>query len=421
MEIKQRLINRSKKSKIGVLAFLLLGTLYLDSTMFSFQLHIGRFRPNIVIIICIGIWLLLKFLYRKKNDIKVNIIPLFFVSYIGINIISLLFTNLSPLRFSYGIKILFLLLCWLIVFFFLNDRCSNKDRALKLLKYFFIFGFLQALIGVFQMLGSFVRPTGTISLGDADYFGIAMMGYLLALLVLKTLKVKVLGNRLDYILLILLIINLFFTFVRSGWIGFLGGLVFFLFLIKTSVFGKLAFKGNKLLTLIGVIFMIVFLSFILSPSLQEYAVGRIISSAEDGNSIKNNIRFVMMEESWRNALNSPIIGNGPAAFAIQGLNLNIPYRTDFAFDPSIITTLMNDTGIVGTLIFLLFLWSLFSDVVRTFKNNPDNVLAKYALAFLISVFGLLIAYIPTTALWIPYSWVFFSLPAALSASVKSTQ
>ena len=407
-------------SSVSIGSFILLSTIYLDSTMFSFATPLGRFRPNIVIIIGITLWSLINYLLTKKRKFTISRVEILLIAYIGVNIISLFFVGFDSLRISYGIRIIFLLVCWLSVFFYLTRKCSIELRALKLLKFFFLMGFLQTLIGTWQMLGTFVRPTGTISLGDADFFGIAIMGNLLVFVVLKVLKVQVLGKYLDYIFISLLTANLFFSFVRSGWFGFLAGLFFFGLLIVLGKIGKISLLGRKILSITLGIAFVVFILFTISPTLQDYAISRIFSSESDGNSIQNNIRLIMMAESWKNALNSPIIGNGPAAFAVQGLSLDIPLNADFAFDPSIITTLMNDTGIIGTAVFISFLWVLISETLSIYSKNPNNILAKYALAFVVAVFGLIIAYIPSTGLWLPYSWMFFGFAGALTAAVKSS-
>jgi branched-subunit amino acid transport protein AzlD len=79
---------------------------------------------------------------------------------------------------------------------------------------------------------------------------------------------------------------------------------------------------------------------------------------------------------------------------------------------------MNDTGALGVCAFFLFLWAFFSDVFSTFRYNPNNILAKYAVAFSIGVFGLLVSYTFDNGLWLPFSWVFFGLTTALSCAAR---
>ena len=61
-------------------------------------------------------------------------------------------------------------------------------------------------------------------------------------------------------------------------------------------------------------------------------------------------------------------------------------------------------------------WISIEFVLKIYKRNKDNILMQYSLAFLIAMFGLLVAYVPSSALWIPYSWVFFALPTGLALS-----
>jgi O-antigen ligase len=141
-----------------------------------------------------------------------------------------------------------------------------------------------------------------------------------------------------------------------------------------------------------------------------------------GSSIQGNIRLLMMAVSFENAMKNPIIGNGPAAFTTQGMEMDhnkVLHAGDFAFDPSIVTTIFNDTGLIGVFLFLFFIIKFFSYIFKTFRENEDDILAKHALSFSIAIAGLLVAYIPSTALWIPFSWVYFSIPIALAISINN--
>jgi len=152
-----------------------------------------------------------------------------------------------------------------------------------------------------------------------------------------------------------------------------------------------------------------------SVNLQDFAASRINLNDDSMAGIRNNLRLVMMFESWENAKRSLIIGNGPSAFSLQGLLLEIPHRGENAFDPSIITTLLNDTGIIGLITFSIFIFKICSLSFKSFRYDSGNILSKYSIAFTCAMTGLIISYIPTTALWIPYSWVFFSLPSATAS------
>lgn len=400
-----------------LLIFIFIALLFLDSTDFSIITPLGRIRPNIIFILFLGILNIIKFINSKVNKFLFTKSSLLLILYIFINIISFICIGLDSNRLNYGFRILLLLFYWLIVFLFIENIFKNKLHIFYFIKILFIFGFIQGLLGIFQWLVLGIRPTGTISDGsDADYFGILIMWFLIVLIVFRILKVNIISNKFDILLIFIFSFNVYFSFVRSAWIGLIGGFFFISYLSTFKIFGSHHNVQRKLFIYFLFILTIILILFFISPNVQAFAISRISNDTGDQNSIQGNIRLVMMAGSWANALSSPIIGNGPAAFAIQGMQLDIPWAGDFAFDPSIVTTLMNDTGIIGTLSFLLFVIYIIRKPIKTFKKNPENILLKYAIAFSVGVLSLCIAYIPSTALWIPYSWVFFSLPTAITYS-----
>jgi len=398
-------------SQVGT--FFLFATLYLESLPFSFETVIGRVRPNTVVISILSYLILLSYLIgRAKAKIPKPI--LFLAIYITVNIISLLKSE----NLAMSLRIIWLLINWFLVSIYLVNYCSSEKVAIKMVKWFLFFGIIQALLGIGQIVGEFERPTATMGSGDSDYFGLVIMGNLLILSTLQILKVRVFGKRLDFFIVILFIINLYFSFVRSAWLGYISGFIFIILFALFYRFRRYSVPKKNLLRAVCVAALIFYAAFSLTSDLQEYFQTRLSLTATGNYSIKENIRFKMMAHSWNNAMASPIIGNGPAAFTTQGTALNIKYGRGIAFDPSIATTLMNDTGILGALTFILFLLVFFSDVFRTFKYNPQSILAKYAVAFSIGVFGLLISYVFTNGLWLPFSWVFFGLTTALAAAAR---
>jgi len=394
-------------------------TLFLESDHFIVSSALGRLRPNLIIILIIGLYSAISTIFsNKKTTLNINKIGFYLILYVLVNVISLFFSNFeNPLRIIYGIKVLILLFCWLIVYFYINKQFSSFNKGMNFLKYLFWVGLIQVLIGTFQILGDFIRPTGTISTGDADFYGILISAYFSSLLILKILKVQVLGRRLDYIFLFLLLINLYYSFVRSAWIGTIAALLFFSIIVYfISLFtNRSNISISRIIVIFGLMFAFIFGIYSSSVNLQDFAASRINLNDDSMAGIRNNLRLVMMFESWENAKRSLIIGNGPSAFSLQGLLLEIPHRGENAFDPSIITTLLNDTGIIGLITFSIFIFKICSLSFKSFRYDSGNILSKYSIAFTCAMTGLIISYIPTTALWIPYSWVFFSLPSATAS------
>ena len=74
------------------------------------------------------------------------------------------------------------------VIFPFNYFKSSKNPFF-FVKVLYFFGFIQGIIGLVQFFLSGLRPTGTISDGDADYFGILMMYNVIVIVVLNFLNV----------------------------------------------------------------------------------------------------------------------------------------------------------------------------------------------------------------------------------------
>lgn len=383
--------------------FLLMATLFLESTDFSFESPIGRLRPDLLVIMLLAGGMMVDYIIESRR-FRLDLTGWMLAAYIGTNVLS--FTRSADPHMS--LRIIGLLGAWLIVHVAILTHCTTERRAAEMFRWFVGFMGVQAVIGILQMVGTFVRPTGTIGSGDSDYFALVMMIALLLMNVLQVLKVELFGPRADRLLTIGFALNTLLSFVRSAWIGYLGGILALCVLVMSGRFGKVSSRlKNLAVTAVGVT-VIVFTAFGLSPSLREFFWLRLSLNDNSSLSIKSNTRLVLMAASWNGAMQSPIIGNGPGAFSTQGQLLDIDFSRNVAFDPSIATTLMNDTGIVGTLVFAAFAAALFFSGVRAFKTGEGTIWGPLSLAHALASLALLMSYVMTNGLWLPFSWVFFS-------------
>lgn len=399
------IIIASTKPGIGLLFFL--GSLYLESALFSIETPMGRLRPNLLMVVVVAIAMTLNRLFMRRPVV----IPRPIV-YLGIYVAANAVLLFKSQDITMSVRIVGLLVAWVLVNLYLVDHCSAEKVAVKLVKAFLLFGLVQALIGAGQILGEFERPTGLVGDGDSDYFALAMMGNLLILNTLSLLRVRVFGKIPDYAVSSLFAVNVLLSFVRSSWIGYFTGLFALGFFIVSLKSVRFSMRGRNLLVTIGLAATACIAGWWALPDLRDYFWERISLSETGVNSIMENSRLVMMEESWNNALDSPLLGHGPGAFVTQGSILNIDYTRGIPFDPSIATTLMNDTGMVGTALFIFYLVAFFRHVIASFKTNPESIPAKYAIAFSVAVIGLLFCYVATNGLWLPFSWVFFGIATA---------
>jgi O-antigen ligase len=129
-----------------------------------------------------------------------------------------------------------------------------------------------------------------------------------------------------------------------------------------------------------------------------------------------------MRQSLNIFLEHPVIGNGPGSFSLKGIwgNAENYYNglvsegklsLDSRYDPGIITTVLADTGIIGAVFFLLFLFTFFKyniDVVQKIDGYYQGV----SMGLLIGIIGLFSSYILSTGLWMPFIWVFLGFNIA---------
>jgi len=76
------------------------------------------------------------------------------------------------------------------------------------------------------------------------------------------------------------------------------------------------------------------------------------------------------------------------------------------YNPSIITTVLEDTGVIGTIFFILFFTALTRYNWRYCRVNTYNHYQKLGNAFFAGIIGLFVSYIFTHGFWIPFTWVF---------------
>jgi len=404
------------KQKFGLL--LLLTVVYLESLPFSFETPIGRIRPNLVMVAVITIGMILDIMIRR-TPIRVPKPVVFLAAYVAVNIFCL-FKSESP---AMSIRVVCLLTGFLAVCIYMANCFSTEQSSLKIVRFFFFLGVVQALIGLLEITGAtFERPAATMGSGDSDYFALVMMGNLLVFNSLQMLGVRVFGRILDLLISGLFAVNVYYSFVRSSWIGYMLGLCFMVGLVFLGNLGRSTGSRKRGVIVVGITCVFFFGAYLAIPQIQSAVLDRVSFSETGTASIQENIRIEMMRESWGNALSSPIFGNGPGAFTSQGHSLEIDYGRGVAFDPSIATTIMNDTGLLGTIAFLIFLWEYYRYIFRAIKLKPNSIMAKYAVSFSVAVFGLLAGYLMTNGLWLPFSWVFFGFPLGFSVvSLKQKQ
>jgi hypothetical protein len=408
--------------------------LFLEAYVFSFYFASARIRV-VQIIEVIAIFSLSVRVLMKKSKLRKTPIDLPLWGYIFVNFIAIV----NAPSFERSLKIFILLVSLVLLYYIIVNFIDNKelfDKAFNLLLYVglaeIIYGLYQVFAGMSNYyLGTtlFVghlglihsdfirspwgRPYGTFV--APDWYGAISMFFALLFFSLYFSRLTI--RRRFYIFgMVISILGMFFSFVRASWFGFLVGIIILLIFKSRVKLSRLSIVNiTKFLIFLFVIFLILI---ILSPTLVNVLGARITLSGSAGLGTTNS-RFAQMRHSLKLFLIHPILGNGPGCFSTLGIwgwaeeyyNQAVEeglLSLEDRYDPSIITTALADTGIVGMIFFILIIFSFFRYNFLTIPKVGEYY-QVVSSSFLAGISGLFFSYIFTQGFWIPFTWVFLGL------------
>lgn len=410
-------------------------TLFLEAHVFSFFLEDVRIRISqlleLIAIFCIFLAASIRKTYLRKTPLD---FPLW--SYILVNFISL--SNAVWIRRS--IKIALLLFSLSLLYYVVVNLINSPkvfDRAFNFLLYIgvaeIIYGLYQVLAGMLNWLFNLNLPIGHLGMVhtrfigskwgrpygtfvEPDWYGIICMFYALIFL---TLYYSTLKERKFYFSgMVISLLGLFFSFVRSAWLGFIGGAIFLLIHKKKCKLLKLSLSLYIKNTLI-LLFLLSIATLLFSP-LRVILKERFFSNYSGSRISLENVRAKQMIMSFKAFLKHPMLGNGPgsACFdylaeeygedtALEMINNGEVDQRSCGFNPGIITTVLEDTGLIGLILFLIFIRSIISYNFKMIPFLSDDYSLK-TLALLGGLVGLFVSYLFTQGFWLPFSWVFLA-------------
>ncbi|TAK54974.1 MAG: O-antigen ligase family protein [Bacteroidetes bacterium] len=274
------IVERFDKIIFGLLMMFLL------CSSFSIALtQIGYFGALIL-------WII-KMLYARKNEFPQTELDYFFFAFIIAETIAATFSYNKPVAFLYlQRRVLLLPIIYTIV---------GNVKSVKDLQYLFIALMVSALgVSLWQTkdlllhLGEFLHFQRR--LGEFQIYmtagGIMMIAGLLLLPILLHPETPKKIRWWTGLALIPILTNLFFTFTRSSWLGFVAGVI---------VIGFVRTKKLLLILLAALVIIIV----VSPPEVQ----GRIFSIV-DPNHYANQTRINMWHVGWKMFLDNPLIGIG---------------------------------------------------------------------------------------------------------------
>ena len=271
-------------------------------------------------------------------------------------------------------------------------------------------GFLQVIFGVLTFeniinLESYVqhldlvpygRPFG--SLVEPDFFG-AIATFFTFIFIGEYLTTR---KDIYYFIGLLFVFLLFYSGVRASILGFLFSLILVIFLVKDRI------KVSRIDSIIS-IYATILLVPIFYSTIQRFAYLFRLDFWSEGFM---NPRLLQMGVSFSQFLENPIFGNGLNAYRFLGDSYTeaieswMPDWVISGYDPSILTSLLNDTGLIGFGLFGIFIFYYFSHllIVKNFRN----------IFIFGAIFSLFISYIFTNGLPFTFTWILLAMTELIS-------
>jgi len=295
-----------------------------------------------------------------------------------------------------------------LVFFYLMfvilpvNVIKDKAQFRVVLKTFLAVGLVVAFIGFLSVIfasgpGWFKYRAMPFAFGDFNPLGgnhnaiaeiLAAVIPLTFLLFLLSEKIK---NRGWYILAILfMVIILFLTLSRSGWLALIVELVILYFIRYRHKFNIYAAAS----------FVMVFLLVLL---LAYFTVWQYV----DWTRTSNANRLLLSSISWNNFLDRPFIGHGLNSFQ-RLVGSTFVYEVEFG-DPleshGFVQKILTESGLLGLLSFFSLLGYLAYTYIKSYMN-ARHLSAKWIIACLIMMFGGMVVFeLFSTSYFLAVMWL----------------
>ena len=242
------------------------------------------------------------------------------------------------------------------------------------------------------------RPFG--SLVEPDFFG-AIATFFTFIFIGEYLTTR---KNLFYFIGLLFALLLLYSGVRASILGFLASLILVLSILRDRV------RISRIDGIIGIYASILLIPIFYS-TIQRFAYFFRLDFWSEGFM---NPRVLQMGVSSSQFLENPIFGNGLNAYRFLGESYEdaieswMPDWVISGYDPSIITSLLNDTGIIGFTIFVMFLFYYFRNLL--FIKNFRNVFMFGGIS------SLFISYIFTNGLPFTFTWILLAMTELVTNS-----
>lgn len=369
---------------------------------------------------------------KLKNLSKVNPLLLPAVVYAGVYILAAVFSIDSATSWlGIGTKQGTMTVLYSILFFILlTSAIQSKFQIERLITSLIIGSIPVCIYGLVQFFGfdPLDWVSGSISQvhstqGYSLYFG-AYLAMVIPFTFSRTISGWGKGRLLDWIYLLILLVqvfSLFTTLARGAWLGFLVGCVLLLWLLLFRwKKRKLVVLSVVIVTVGGLLFLVLNTGWLLPISGANSELSN--SQIAQARAVSNNERL----ELWRHTLPlitmRPLLGYGPETFlsafwAYYPIETNQHLQEIHPWDPhNLFLYHLTAVGILGTIALLWLLIRFYRRTIAALKRYADRNLQIMIAA----VVGSLTAYLiltqfnPTAITSLALFWFVLALGAALA-------
>ena len=416
--------------------YLLIATIFLESADVSLYMGGARVRPAQLVLLPT---LATVATFVMGGMIRLRRIPLLapLLAYLACNLLSTLYSPAPEQCLKIFILIASLVALYVVAYVLMLDDPAAWPAIFR----FFVFaglveigygfyqvaaGYANARLGLTLPIGalgivhteylglSFGRPYG--SLPEPDTYGAVCIFYGVMLgLMWLTASSQPRSRRLSLVTAVAATAGLLIGMVRASWFGFLFALAWVAWMRLT---GRL--RGIRALRMaaIGGLGLVAITGALTSSEFRQVLARRFATggkSSEAAISLEN-ARFRQMAMSYDLFRQRPLLGNGPGSFSALGAigahqeyYLSEGMDLSRIYDPSIVTTVLNDTGLLGVAAFLFLVAAYFDHIRRRFRRLGDRGSRNAALSAHAALIGLFASFLFTHYFWLPFTWLFLAV------------
>ena len=309
-------------------------------------------------------------------------------------------------------------LCFMVTMYFVLLACLRDKRTFKnALKVLLVSVFVCSLYGLYQLVGAYMdlpyrrllfnNPSFSLAMGEYPFMGFyritsfcpepAMFANLLlcaipVVAMCSVNKVKILGSlKWNVVIFAILLIAFLLTFSRGGYI------VLFVVLSTMSVF-LTSFKLRAFLRMAGLVVLVVLIGLFVSRWFGIDAVAVMsdrVFSTLDFKDLSILERSTSIVAAFNIFLSHPLFGVGLGNFGFYFYEYMPDWGymqlTDSPASNNLLFRIASESGLVGIVAFLYFIWAVTKEGLSAIRYEKENVMWRsLSVGLLLSFFAVLL-------------------------------